>query len=538
MARLTVIAFILMALIIGLAGCEKDEVSPPDEQATPNEQPLVNDPVDDSVDVSADELTNDPTDNPTTENRDTQEQSLLYDLPLAVSLTPSANGFEFFIDEPYSPFLQLTLQMDGNDHITHVVRRMDSRQEWTLYRQDLVVVYPGAGRADVFPMTNAYITDEYSVDSLGYACRYADSEHLLCPSATGDVPGEQSAFQIIRIHVRTGEKEVLFDQHPKSVEPDFYALSRIASNGNGQRFVASSFTGGELWVYDLQQQTAKKHEAKYTGTWPLATLFPSPDGNLIWYAEGEELRLFDLDGNHLTVFTRPEGYGQYPPILWSTDGEYATYPYTFERTDKAVIESEEGGMRIAPEGILVFDRSGQQIQDLKVAEESNRHLEIMGWLPSNGLAILHVFELDRQSGQIPEKINSSYELVDVRTGVRTSLETVPISELKRPIPIKVPSPGYQAETELVILDPDLKQMWMSDRPVVLFHDLESPYMYWIAPDYRASESIVYRYSPEDSELKEARIDRIMRDTAIQGNWLAGHDGLTVYYMDLNPLFRD
>lgn len=505
--------------IIGLIGCEQDQEERVIDQNTPNDAPVTVEQTEPPVATS-----------------EISEDSPLYNLPLNAVLNPTMDGFRLDLGDTYNPFVQLTLHVDSKDHVINVVRRTDERADWTLYRQDLVVVYPDTGEVQVYPMTNAYITDSYSVDSLGYACRFTDDDHIVFPASTGDEPGKTSSFQIVRMNVRTGEREVLFDQQPEVVQPDFYNRGWIAYSGDGSRFAVNSYQGGNLWVYDLQKKSAKKLDEKFPNSWPLSAVFPAPDGNLFWYDAAEELRLYDLDGNQLASFPRTDGYTQYPPIEWSIDGEYSIYYDTFEKSDDAVVSLDDGMMKIAPQGIIVFDRKGNKIRQVKVADGSKRHLEITGWFPNNGEAVVHEYDLDRKPGAVPEKINSTYKMLDVRTGVMTVLKNVPIGDLKRPFAMKVPSFPYPAETELVIVDPDSKQFWASGHPAMLFNHLESKYMYWVAPDYSASKSIIYRYSLEDRELRKSTMDRILRDIAIQGDWLVDTDLSVINYTELDKLF--
>jgi|GEM_PF-3420328 len=461
--------------------------------------------------------------------------SPLADLPLTAALNRTDKGYTLNFGEAYNPFIQLTLHLNNQDYVAHVIRRTDEQADWTLYRQDLAVVYPDSGEVRIYPLTNAYITDMYSIDSLGYAGDYKDDFHLVFPLATGDEPGEASTYQIVSMDVRTGEREVLFDRQPEAVQSDFYSNSWVAYNGNGARFAVNSSEGG-LWVYDLEKQTGGKLNGEFRNPWPIFALYPSPEGNLFWYGTEEALRLFDLEGKELASFSRTEGYDQYPPIKWSVDGEYAIYPYTFEQTDDTIIHNEGEWFETAPQGIRVFDRYGKEIRDLRVAKGSKRHLEIAGWFPANGLAVLHEYELDRPEGAAPRKARSVYTMLDVQTGVKTALKQVPIEQLKRTFAMKnLAVHRYLQPSEVILVDPDTKQFWISDRPAQLFDYEETEYKYWVATSDSAPETVIYRYSLEARELMSTAMDRNLYEVDIHGDWLIDREGAVVNYTNLDKL---
>ena len=460
--------------------------------------------------------------------------SPLADLPLAATLNQTDNGYTLNIGEAYNPFIQLTLHRNSQDYVAHVIRRTDEQENWTLYRQDLAVVYPDRGEVHIYPLTNAYITDMYSIDSLGYAGDYKDDLHLVFPLAIGDEPGQASTYQIVSMDVRTGEREVLFDRQPESVQPNFFSNSWVAYNGNGARFAVNSNEGG-LSVYDLEKQTGGKLNGEFRNPWPIFALYPSPDGNLFWYGTEATLHLFDLEGKGLASFSRTEGYDQYPPIKWSVDGEYAVYPYTFEQSEDTIIHDEGEWFEMAPQGIRVFDRYGKEIRDLRVAKGSKRHMEIAGWFPANGLAVLHEYELDRSEGAAPRKARSVYTMLDVQTGVKTALKQVPIEQLKRPFAMKNPSFRYPAAGELILVDPDTKQFWIGDRPAQLFDYDEAEYKHWVATSDTAPETMIYRYSLDARELMSAAMDRNLYEVDIHGDWLIDREGTGVNYTNLSKL---
>lgn len=459
----------------------------------------------------------------------------LKDTKLDVLVTPTPTGYRLTIDAQFNPILQQTLMSKDGERLVQIIRRIGWDEGSEFYRQDVMVTHLETGELQVYPLTLAYITDVYTVDSLARHAQLLDDE-LVTVSAIGDQPGAESYFQIVKLNIHTGERAVLFDQQPENVQPDFYGAQWITSDG--ERFVINSHSGGQLWVFDLLLNTSTLWDHTFTNHWPISSIEPSPDGKRFWYSDIEKLefQLYDLDGNVLATAPFSDGYSSYPPVQWSPDAQYTFYPYTSSQHPDVIIEDQHNMLIIAPQVIELWDRDGGSLQLLRVAEDAHRHLEIVGWLPDQALVM--EYELERESGRI-QKVNKRFILLELASGRQTALEIE--QELER---LKAPLLLEQAGSRehLFLLDQEANRIWTNYKAAHAAVSKDGKRVAWIETNDVLNESILYLYPfMNDASLKNKMLDEL-HEVQILGDWLTHQErpsdpGLLLYYDHVERLFQ-
>jgi hypothetical protein len=261
------------------------------------------------------------------ENNEISKISSLADKDLQVKLVDTPNGFQVQYDSAFQAYVLQSLSLPKGDMAIHVVRRTDviqDGQSW--FRKDAIVVNPSTKEVHVFPLMNAMVSDSYSADSVAKVFGFIDDHHMIYAAAAA-----QSAFNLMQMDITNGQANLLFANQPENVQPDFYANNWISMDKS--KLALSSFRGGELWVYDLAKKTFTQSAVKYPSSWPLFSMFPSPDGLTFWYKG----KLYDLNGKEQADLPDGKELPQYPPITWSPTGKLSAYSYAFDDNEKNII---------------------------------------------------------------------------------------------------------------------------------------------------------------------------------------------------------
>lgn len=257
-----------------------------------------------------------------------------------------------------------------------------------------------------------------------------------------------------------------------------------------------------------------------------------------------ERLLYDLQGEVQTVTTFPDGYSNYPPFEWSPDGKYTFRAYTYPNQSEAIIDDQYGWPIIAPEVIDIWDRNGDILHKLSVAEDSNRHIEIVGWLPDTDQAVLMEYNLDAKVwGTKKDKINNkNYSLLHLASGKQTELELVQdIDQLIHPIAAEQ-AVSYQ-EKPVFLIDHQTNRIWTNDQRALLIYSDGGNKLYWIENDYESNKADIYLYDKTSGNpISSYAFEYLLRDTMIVGDWLTymnplANTGFEIMCYRLSQLFH-
>ncbi|WNR42998.1 hypothetical protein [Paenibacillus roseipurpureus] len=82
-----------------------------------------------------------------------------------------------------------------------------------------------------------------------------------------------TTYNIEKMNVFSREKEVLFENQPDNVSPDFYRPGWL--NDKKDKIVINSFKEGITWVFNLLNHSVAKPEKRFNNTWPQWAIFNS-----------------------------------------------------------------------------------------------------------------------------------------------------------------------------------------------------------------------------------------------------------------------
>lgn len=414
----------------------------------------------------------------------------------------------------------------------HLVRRMTALDEVRQrYRLDIVTVDPNNRSVRVYPLVDCALADTYAADSLSMIRGFADPAHLVLTKLRQ--PADSNAIQsdIALFDIRTGAAETLIEAAIPDLTNDFLAVARL--NASRDKLLLNSFSGGKLWVADLQARTIRSPERLFRNHWPLADMDLSPDGERFWYPEVDVgWQLYDTEGRKLATIAADGGLREYPPLKWSPDGRYALEEYTFGDGDDRAFYREEGILFIAAQAMRVYDRDGGVVWRHEPAS-ADEGFEWSGWLPGSGKGVMRSYGLQRRKEQPPLRTNVVYRLTDVGSGRMTPLARASGWErLDRPQAIAT------EEGDILFVDAD-------NARIASLHETigSSPYaellsgpgdaaIAWAISDWERQTTAVYRYDPSARTTAVTKWSPAGSRLQLAGDW-AGD----VYAVDAELNYR-
>jgi len=338
-------------------------------------------------------------------SRSTLEQEL------KLSLAESEQGMQIVHDG--EAVTQSVFPADNNSNfIVHVIRRSLRSNEPAPYRKDAVVFNPETKELRQYLLARADVRDDYNIDSIVGVFGYIDDRRLIYISARGSEADNTLKYSIQTLDVTVGQQEVLFDDIFRGEPADHLASSWL--NESKDVLMLFMYKGG-AWKFDLKNRTSQKLERLFPNDWPFIDVHVSPNGEIIEY----RANLYDLDGMQLNRKPIPNGkqYDFYYPLEWSPDSKYAAHGYTFDESEDHIVSANGGEyVEIAPQGFDFFDSRGKLLHRVKVKPKSNRHIEIVQWLPDEAQVVLREYELLKQVEAAPLKLHPLYKKLNLTNG--------------------------------------------------------------------------------------------------------------------------
>ncbi len=416
------------------------------------------------------------------------------DAPLTARIENRDDGFAVKLeDASFASVLQTVVSADRNMPVVHLVRRLtaldDVRQR---YRLDLVAIDPDDRSVRVYPLVDLALADTYAADSLAFIRGFADPAHLVLTKLRQSADSSALLSDIALFDIRSGKTETLIEAAVPIATNDFVAVARLSASRD--KLVLNSFTGGKLWIADLQARTIRSPERLFRNHWPLANLYLSPDGERFWYPVMDVgLKLYDTEGRELATIAADGGLREYPPLKWSPSGNYALEEYTLTDSGEHVFYGEEGVAFIAAQAMRIYDRDGGVVWRYEQAS-ADEFFEWSGWLPGSDSGVLRSYGLQQRQDQPPQRTNVSYRLTDIASGSMTTLARA--SSLEQ---LDQPQAFATEEGDILFVD-------AANARIVSLHNTlgSSPYaelltapddatIVWAVPDWEQQTTSVYRY---------------------------------------------
>jgi len=343
---------------------------------------------------------------------DTGKGAVNQPIALELSLVEDNNGFRLKWDPAKYPSLTVmkSIQSTGlNKLVVHLIRRMAYANEERRYLLDVVTVDPLRKSYRISSIADVPVADDYTTSSISQVFGFSDPQHLIMIRPVVSSGSSALRYDIVSLHIETGELATLIEGAIPEISPDFLALGWLNKAGN--KLYLNSFGGGQLWIADLRAGSVRTLPTLFKHTWPIIRIGPSPDGESYWY-EGStgDVTIYDSVANPISTLSRGEGYHAIGAIQWSPDSRHGIYEYTFDQSGDNVLQSEDG-MLIAPQGIKLLDHQGLGVWVREVVRNKGLHMEWAGWFSNSDDGLIHYYDLERADGKTPRKINSDYAIV-------------------------------------------------------------------------------------------------------------------------------
>lgn len=456
--------------------------------------------------------------------------------PLEIRFEESSDGFAFHLvkeNVTLTTEVQSIASPYGGNRVIHLVRRLTQMPEGQRYRMDVIAVDSKEKSFQVIPFADVLVIDSYSIDSLTRVYGFLDPAHaiMLQPEEGADVGGLK--YDLVSLNVQTGTITKLMEGALPNLATDFRAVSWIHARSN--KLYLNSFSGGTMWSIDWSAAKSTKWEASFKNSWPLISLFHSPDGERFWFVDSSGSRLHDRDGELLTILPPHQGLRVYPPFQWSPDSRYAASEYTRDESQDYILSGEEGIYDLATTDIRIYDRKGQVVWETNIPQTSpNAYIEWCGWLAEEGRGLLRRYELERKEGQKQRKVRSVYSVLDIATGRQVKLtEADRLEELKHPEAVKLMDDWGR----LLVVDPgNARYYWIgkAEEPgtyqTLLSGPGEKPFV-WSESNYRANETAVHRFNPDTGQTTTIRWNEARgQELQLYGEDLVFDPGLQYRYI--------
>lgn len=456
----------------------------------------------------------------------TANVSSLSDRKLTLSVLPTEDGFQVTHGNEPDFHVMQTLEAPDGKSVVQIIRRMETSDTSNWYRRDAVVITPGTKELHIYPLMNALVTDDYSVDSIANAVGFSDEQHLIYIAVHGDAETKRVFYTIEALNVLTGQKEILFDHQPQDVQPDFYAQKWL--NRKGDMLVIQSYKNGTMWVYDLKSKTVRTLKEKYPNGWPTFSVFPSPDGELFWF----DGKLFNLQEKELVNMEKGNQLTQYPPFQWRQDGVYSIYHYTFDDNSNNIIGGEDTAI-IAPQGFKVINRQGEIVQKIEVEKGSPWRLELEGWISGEDLAVIHYYQLERKTeSNSPKIIMSQYKLLNLKTGLLTPLQSASsIEVIDQPFWLQSSGLSNPSQQKLAAIDSNHNHYWSFQQQVEPLN-VNSSSRYWVQYDNSNGTVSLFQYASQTHKLRKIFLNKAQNPAMVIGDRWVIDTGM--HYFDLAP----
>lgn len=383
--------------------------------------------------------------------------------PLNMELAASDNGFRLKFDvDP--PLVSQTLTSPKEELLLHVVQRSMQTGNITLLRKDLIVIQPAAKLVRSYKLMEGVTSDSYTASSVTEIFGFMNEQEVVYVSL--DHHEQHEFFNIEKLNVYTGERFVLFEGQPKLSSPDFAGRSWL--NGIEGKLLINSHHEGITTVYDVHDRTSVTLEQRFPNSWPEFALYPSPDGSRFWNGRS----MYDLEGKQ--KMNIPEKGRHMLGKSWSPDGQFTAYHETI-RAETAHYLDNDLNSRLAPQTVVIMDRNGRLLHTID-SGKADVHLELLGWLPDEKQALLQYYNIDRNLPPNKQRVNLRYELVDLTTGKRHTLQRSSLEQMIDLTPVQTDDKFYFIDSEanaVVYLDERADYLGKLDNGTHLWRKLDA-----------------------------------------------------------------
>jgi hypothetical protein len=457
--------------------------------------------------------------------------------PLKLLVEKRDNGFSLLADPAkHSEFVAVMQSVESpgaNKLVVHLIHRAAYFNEGHRFLLDAVIVNPDTGAFKIAPVADVTVDDSYTVGSIAKIYGFTDPEHLILvrPAAAGE--GRTLRYDVAVLELASGALTTLIEGAIPDIDPDFLASGWM--NRQGDTLYLNGYKGGQLWIADLKSRSVKAAAALFPHPWPVILIEASPDGGQFWYrgqADGNVI----YDGAANPVFSIKQGAGMlnHRPVQWSPDSRYSVQEYTLDQNDENVLWREDGVTAIAAQGIRLLDRQGKEIWTREVEKNKGRHMEWIGWTGDSGGGLIHYYDLKREDGKPPLKLNSEYALVSTDHASPTPLQqTERLENMKAPEAIHGTDSG-----KLVFVDHEAglylvrgAEYNTGDGNGVLLSAPGDRQLIWLEKDYQQAMVTVYRYDPALKATATTRFKMGGSDFRLAGERTVFDSQMNYYYLN-------
>jgi hypothetical protein len=480
--KFTLLILFLTGVILG---CENKPAEPPlvvdkppgivkEDSATPrSEDP---EPVPDKPPVATD---------PPPSNKPISLQ--LSDSNLELTLVETEQGFRLDYSKGFGAYVMETLATPRGDAIIHVIRRTHSSAIEETFRKELVVVEPNNKKFHIHTLMNGQTADSYATDSLTKIFGFMDEEHVVYAAVHGK-PGTRATYNIEKLNVYTGEKQIMFENDPDNVSPDFYIPGWL--NDKRNKVFINSFSEGKTWVYDLANRKAVLLEQRFESSWPYYAVLRSPDSEMFWYHG----KLYDLYGQ-LVADPVPVGKVQLSSF-WSPDSRFSVRHYAYETGMEHRMDGGESDI-IGAQGLVIMDRIGKTVHQVET-DDIKVHIELAGWIPDKKIAVLQYYEIDRSRPMDDQKTKVTHKKLNLLTGEITKLTTAKLEQMN--VFDRVMTWSWRSPPDWpFFVDLDSNTYWRSPERATYLGQLSGGEHVWRTNDYGKGVSTIYSFSTSTRE---------------------------------------
>ncbi|MEB3103517.1 hypothetical protein [Ferviditalea candida] len=473
--------FLTILVVAILSACKEE----------PKKQPVVTDKESlNPIQVQPTEISSlIPVIEPNTTNPSISKTITLAEKPLKSSVKESSNGFQIEFVDAGDAYVMQSFSTPRKDAIVHVVRRTEANGEERWYRKDLLLVRPESKEVRTFMLMHGRTDDSYTSDSVTNSYGFLDEENILYTAVHG-MAGTDTSYNIEKMNIYTGEKTVLFTRQPENPSPDFFTPGWLTNSK--EKLVLPTFSQGKLHVFDLKQQSFLTAENRFPSSWPMYSIFRSPDGERFWHGG----KLYDLQGRLLSELKETGNHRL--AIHWSPDNQFSAQHYAFEDGDEHRMSGGESDI-LGPQGLVFIDRSGKISQRFET--EGDIHVELVGWIPKKQTAIIQYYQIDKKKPINEQRINATYKAVNVVSGQTRTLTAVFMEKLNNFERAETWSPYSSSFDYMFFVDLDSGTYWRSLERAYYLGQLEDGGHRWMTIDYGKGESVIYNLQPSKKKIE-------------------------------------
>lgn len=164
---------------------------------------------------------------------------------------------------------------------------------------------------------------------------------------------------------------------------------------------------------------------------------------------------------------------------------------------------------------------------IETTEGSDTYIELTGWLDgSNGVTLLHEYELDWSGESTSIKLNSRYRLLDLESGETSDLQIEPaLTGLIASDPVRASRPNS--------IGADMRIYWIDSKKRLLQIALENgswlsepgeKRVTWVTNIHGPEKSVYHEFDSNTGQIRKKELDYDIRDIHTVGReWIVWGD---------------